>query len=227
MISFAGLGGMFGSWFGASDLEDRYTDAINELKKFQKTSEQSLKGFRQKGGKAFDQMFAELSNPTLAPDVKQLRQSLVSTISGGLSPYAQLLFEDLNRDLEGRSIATGNLRSGAIGTQRAELGRRIAADEFGRALQVMDSLQKRDLAAAGMFGNVALGYAGAENQALTSVGNAISGVASAIIGKGTAQYAKDVALGTASGMATDTFMELAGNFYTGGASGVMKGFGGK
>lgn len=226
MTSFTGLGSMFGSWFGASDLEDRYTDAINELKKFQATAEKSLAGFRKKGTQAYDQMFKELSDPTLAPDVKQLRASLISTISGGLSPYAKLQFDDLNRELEARASATGNLRSGAVGIQRAELGRRIAADEFGRALQVMDSLQKRDLAASSLFGQVALGYAGAENQALNSVGNAISGVAGALIGQGTAQYAKSTALGTAAGMATDKFMEMVGSFYTGGLSNLMSGFGG-
>lgn len=226
MASFTGLGSMFGSWFGASDLEDRYTDAINELKKFQATANQSLAGFRKKGQRAFDQAFKELSDPTLAPDVKQLRSMLISTISGGLSPYAQLQFEDLNRELEARASATGNLRSGAIGIQRAELGRRVAADEFGRALQTLDVIQRRDLGAASLFGQMALGYAGAENQALTSVGNAISGVAGALVGQGTAQYAKSVALGTAAGMATDKFMEIVGSMYTGGASSLAQGFGG-
>lgn len=226
MASFTGLGAMFGSWFGASDLEDRYTDAINELKQFTKTANLSLKGFREKGQQSFDQAFKELSDPTLAPDVKQLRASLISTISGGLSPYAQLQFEDLNRELEARATATGNLRSGAIGTQRAELGRRIASDEFGRALQTLNTIQTRDVAAANMFGNMALGYAGAENQALTTVGNSISQTAGALIGQGGAQYAKSVALGSAAGQAADLMAEYAAKFYTGGLSGIAQGFGG-
>lgn len=224
MASFTGLGAMFGSWFGASDLEDRYTDAINELKKFTKTANQSLSGFRKKGQQAFDQAFKELSDPTLAPDVKQLRESLISTISGGLSPYAQLQFADLNRELEARATATGNLRSGAIGIQRAELGRRVAADEFGRALQTLDTIQRRDVAAASMFGNMAIGYAGAENQALASVGNSISQTAGALIGQGGAQYAKSVALGSAAGQSADLLAEYAAKFYTGGVSGLMQGF---
>jgi hypothetical protein len=223
-MSFLGLGGMFGSYFGASDLEDRYTDAINELKQFQATANTSLEGFRQKGKRSFDQAFKELSDPTLSPDVKQLRQMLMSTISGGLSPYAQLQFSDLNRELEARSSATGNLRSGAIGIQRAELGRRIAADEFGRALTVLDSISKQNLGQAQMFGQMALGYAGAENQALSTAGETAAGIAGATIGKGMAQYAKDVALGSAAGMSFDTGMQFAATGYTSGLSGIVQGF---
>lgn len=225
MASFTGLGAMFGSWFGASDLEDRYTDAINQLKQFQATANSSVVGFKQKGTQAFNQAFTELSNPTMAPDVKQLRQSLISTISGGLSPYAQLQYSDLNKLLENSAVSTGNLRSGAIGIQRAQLGQRIAADEFSRALQTLDTIQKQDLGQAQLFGNMAVGYAGAENQALSTMGQAVSGVANAMVGQGGAQYAKDVALGSASGASADMFMQMVGNMYTGGGmSGLMKGF---
>lgn len=221
MGMFSQLGGMFGAYMGASDLEDRYTDAINELKKFQRTAETSINRFRTMGDKSFNQAFKQLSDPTMAPDVKQLRQMLISTINGGLSPYAQLQFEDLNRQLEARASATGNLRSGAIGIQRAELGRRIASDEFGRALQVLDSISKQDLGQAQLFGQMALGYAGQENQALNSVGNAISGVAGALVGKGMAQYAKDAALGQAAGASTDAAVSIFGGAFTGGAAGAL------
>ena len=221
MGNFTGLGGMFGSFFGASDLEDRYTDAINQLKKFQYQAKTSLGGFREKGQRAFDQAFTELSDPTMAADVKQLRSMLISTINGGLSPYAQLQYADLNRLLENSASATGNLRSGAIGIQRAELGRRIAADEFGRALGVLNSLRQQDLGQAQMFGQMALGYAGAENQALNAYGNATSGIAGALVGQGMAQFAKDQALGTAAGMSFETAMQTIGAGYGGGMGGIM------
>jgi hypothetical protein len=132
-------------------LEDRFNEAIVELKKFQKTATTSMQGFRAKGQTAFDRGMAELTSPTMAPDVAALRTMLVTQISSGLSPFAQLQMEDANRFLENRAISTGNLRSGAIGLQRAELGRRVVADEFGRALQTLDLLQRRDLTAAGIF----------------------------------------------------------------------------
>jgi hypothetical protein len=215
-MSFGGIGAAFGSFFGGSDLEDRFNEAIQELQKFQQTATTSLEGFRKKGQTAFDRGMAELTSPTMAPDVAALRAMLVTQVSAGLSPFAQLQMEDANRFLENRAITTGNLRSGAIGLQRAELGRRVVADEFGRALQTLGSIQNRDIASAGMFLQTGLGYAGAENTALSSVGTAVSNVAGAIIGKGAVQQQRAAALGYGIGGAFDLGAQGLTSYYTGG-----------
>jgi hypothetical protein len=225
MASFTGIGSAFGSFFGASDLEDRFNEAIAELQKFQQTANVSLKGFREKGQTAFDRGISELTSPTMAPDVAALRKMLVTQIGTGLSPFAQLQMEEANRFLEGRAISTGNLRSGAVGLQRAELGRRVVADEFGRAMQTLESLQKRDLAASGLFLNTALGFGQAENLALHTVGSAVSNVAGAIIGKGAVQQQQAAALGGAIGGLTDLGVQSGATYYTGGVDSLMKSLG--
>lgn len=225
---FGGIGAAFGSYFGGADLEDRFDEAIAELKKFQESANVSLQGFRQKGQTSFDRGISELTNPTMAPDVAALRKMLVTQIGTGLSPFAQLQMEDANRFLENRAISTGNLRSGAIGLQRAELGRRVVADEFGRAMQTLDSLQKRDLTASSMFLQTSLGFGQNENVALQSVGNAVSNVAGALIGKGVVQQQRAVALGQAIGGSVDAGVKIAAQTYTGGGNvdALMKSLGG-
>ena len=225
MGAFSGTGAMFGGFFGASDLEDQFNGAIEELKKFQATANQSLKGFRDKGNTAFDRGMSELTSPTMAPDVAALRSMLVTQISSGLSPFAKLQMEDANRFLENRAITTGNLRSGAIGLQRAELGRRVVADEFGRALQTVDAFQKRDLSAANMFLNTSLGFGQNENYALNTVGNAVSSVAGAMIGKGAVQQQASAMLGGAIGGLVDQGIAAGSTYFTGGVDGLMKSYG--
>lgn len=225
MASFTGIGTAFGSFFGGSDLEDRFNEAIAELQKFQESANVSLKGFREKGQTAFDRGISELTAPTMAPDVAALRKMLVTQIGTGLSPFAQLQMEDANRFLENRAISTGNLRSGALNLQRAELGRRVIADEFGRALQTMDSLQKRDITASGMFLNTALGFGQNENYALQTVGNAVSNVAGAIVGKGAVQQQRAAALGGAIGGLGDMGVQAGATYYTGGVDALMKSLG--
>lgn len=226
MATYTGIGAAFGSFFGGSDLEEGFNRAIDELKKFQDVANKSLGGFRAKGQTAFDRGLSELSAPTLAPDVAALRQMLVTQVSSGLSPFAQLQFEDLNRELENRSSATGNLRSGAVGLQRAELGRRIVADEFGRGLQVLDTLQRRDVAASQMLLNTSLGFGEMENVALRTSGMATEHIAGAMIGRGAVQQQRAVALGEAIGGLADKGEEYAKMYFTGGASSIMGGGGG-
>jgi uncharacterized protein YejL (UPF0352 family) len=214
---FSGIGAAIGGFIGAGDLEDRFNEAIAELQKFKATTDVSLKGFREKGQTAFDRGISELTSPTMAPDVAALRQMLVTQISSGLSPFAQLQMEDANRFLENRAISTGNLRSGAIGLQRAELGRRVVADEFGRALQTMESLGKRDLTASGMFLNTSLGFGQNENAALQTMGNAVSSLTGAIVGKGAAQQQASAMLGAGIG----GMFDVGTAAFTGGKSSVL------
>jgi hypothetical protein len=221
MATFTGIGAAFGSFFGGGDLEDRMKEAIEELKKFQEKADVSLAGFRKKGTTAFDHGMSELENPTMAPDVAALRKMLVTQIGTGLSPFAQLQLEDTNRALENRAISTGNLRSGAIGLQRAELGRRVVADEFGRALQTLDAIQTRDLNASNMFLNTALGFGSHENNALATLGGATTNTAQAIIGLGAVQQQRAAALGAAVGGLFDKGEEYAKMYFTGGASSLM------
>ncbi|HEV8328449.1 MAG TPA: hypothetical protein VGQ08_13290 [Nitrospiraceae bacterium] len=203
MATYTGIGAAFGSWFGSGDLEDRYNQAIEELKKFNETATTSMKGFRTKGQTAFDRGIAELTSPTMAPDIAAMRKMLMTNISSGLSPYAQLALEDANRQLEQRAISTGNLRSGAVGLQRAELGRRVVADEFGRALQTVDTFQKRDLAASQMFLNTSVEYGKAENWALTTMGQTTNSIAGALVGIGSVEQQAAVAAGMAFGGLAD------------------------
>ena len=223
MATYTGIGAAFGSYFGGSDLEDRYNEAIEELRQFKAVADVSLQGFRTKGQTTFDRGISELTSPTMAPDVAALRSMLVTQIGSGLSPFAQIQMEDANRFLENRAISTGNLRSGAIGLQRAELGRRVVADEFGRALQTLDSLQKRDLAASGMFLNTSLNFGQQENQALSTYGSAVTNIAGATIGLGAVQQQRAAALGTAIGGVFDKGEEYAKMYFTGGASSLMGG----
>lgn len=224
MGMFSGIGAAFGGFFGSGDLEDRFDEAIAELRKFQETANVSLAGFRGKGTTAFDRGMSELTSPTMAPDVAALRQMLVTQISSGLSPFAQLQMQEANKFLENRAITTGNLRSGAVGLQRAELGRRVVADEFGRALQTMESIQKRDLTASNMFLNTALGFGQLENQALSTVGGAVGSVASGLVGKGAVQQQKAAMLGSAIGGLTDFGLSAVSAGYTGGVDALMKSF---
>lgn len=223
--SFSGIGSAFGGFFGASDLEDQFDKAIAELQKFRETADVSLQGFRTKGQTAFDRGMSELTSPTMAPDVAALRQMLVTNISSGLSPFAQLQMQDANRFLENRAITTGNLRSGAVGLQRAELGRRVVADEFGRALQTLDSMQRRDLTASSMFLNTALGFGEQENKSLFTLGEATSAVAGAVIGKGVVQQQASAMLGAGIGGIADMGTSAAGKYFTGGTSDLMKSWG--
>ena len=216
-MSFTGIGAAFGSFFGGADLEDRFNEAIAELRKFQESANVSLEGFRKKGGTAFDRGISELTSPTMAPDVAALRAMLVTQIGSGLSPFAQLQMQEANKFLENRAISTGNLRSGAIGLQRAELGRRVVADEFGRALETLSTLQNRDINASTMFLNTALGFGQNENAALSTVGNAVSNVAGAIVGKGAVQQQRAAALGAGIGGVGDMAAQAATSYYTGGA----------
>ena len=224
-MSFSNIGGLIGSFIGSNDLEDQFDAAIAELQKFRQSSEEARGRFQAKGDTAFNRGLKELTSPTLAPDVAALRAMLVTNITSGLSPFAQLQFEDLNRLLEERQVATGNLRSGSIGTQRAELGRRIAADEFGRALETLETLQTRDLTASQMFLNTALGYGNLENQSLATQGATVGSIAKAMVGKGVVQQQAAVAIGAAAGGLFEQASEMVAAYYTGGASGLASSFG--
>lgn len=219
-MSLTGIGAAFGSFFGMSDLEDRFNQALAELQSFKAQADVSLGGFRTKGQTAFDRGMSELTTPTMAPDVAALRAMLVTQIGSGLSPFAQVAMEDANRFLENRAITTGNLRSGAIGLQRAELGRRVVADEFGRALQTLEAIQKRDITASSMFLNTGIGYGQLENQALASYGNAVSGIAGAYVGQGAAQQQSYANLGAGLGGATETIAQT-GATLTGGVQALI------
>lgn len=216
MATFTGIGAAFGSFFGASDLEERFNQAIGVLKDFQATAERSLEGFREKGQLSFDQALRQLTNPEMAPDVRALRQFLMTEIGTGLSPFAKLQFEDLNRELENRAITTGNLRSGAIGIQRAELGRRIAADEFTRALSVLDTAQRYDMTTSKTFLDASTDFAQMENVALGTVGATVANVAGALTGLGAVEQQAAVALGSAFGGLADKGEEYAKMYFTGG-----------
>jgi hypothetical protein len=157
----------------------------------------------------------------MAPDLKAMRAMLMTNIQSGLSPLAQLYMEDANRMIEGRAISSGNLRSGAIGLQRAELGRRVVADEFGRALTTLTNLRAGDIQSTNMYLSGALGFAQNENVTLNTLGNAVQSLAGAQIGKGMVEYNKDVALGSAIGGLFDKGEEYAMMYFTGGASKMM------
>jgi len=224
MGTLTGLGSMFGGFFGASDLEDRFDEAIAQLKEFQRTAGKSMKGFQEKQGQAFTKGMNELANPTMAGDVADLRKMLVTTMQSGLSPFAKLYMEDANKFLEGRAITTGNLRSGSIERQRAELGRRVVADEFGRALGAFDALRKGDQTSANMFLDTALGFGQLEVGALREVGNATSGVAGALVGKGMVQQQKSQMLGAGIGGLLDFGIGAASTAFTGGANSLLSSF---
>jgi len=210
MATYTGIGAAFGSWFGSDDLEDRFNQAMAELQKFKETAEVSLQGFRTKGQTAFDRGISELTSPTMAPDVAALRKMLVTQISSGLSPFAQLQMEDANRFLENRAISTGNLRSGGIGLQRAELGRRVVADEFSRASTILDQLSRRDLAASTIFLQTSLGFGQQENAALQTVGQVTTNKAGAYIGLGSVEQQAAVAAGMFFGGLADKAEEYWG-----------------
>ncbi len=218
MATYTGIGAAFGSFFGSSDLEDAYAQAIRELEKFRTTADESLQGFRTKGQGLYDKAISNLANPEMAPDLKALRSMLMTNISSGLSPLAKLYMEDANRYLEGRAISTGNLRSGAVGIQRGELGRRVVADEFGRALTTLNTLRQGDIASTQMYLGGALGYAQNENVALNTLGNAVQNLSGAQIGKGVVDYNKAVALGTAVGGLFDKGEEYAMTYFSGGTN---------
>lgn len=230
MATFSGIGSAFGSFFGASDLEERFNQAIEVLKQFQQTAETSLQGFREKGQLSFDQALRQLTNPEMAPDVRALRTFLTTEIASGLSPFAKLQFEDLNKQLESRAITTGNLRSGAIGIQRAELGRRIAADEFTRALNVLDTAQKFDAGTAATFLQGAVNFAGAENMALGTVGRTVENVAGALTGLGAVEQQASTALGAGIGGLADygvsSIKSFGGGSFTGGLNKLIPILGG-
>ena len=213
MASFTGIGSAFGSFFGSSDLEDAYKQAIEEYRLFKAQADKTLEGFRTKGQTTYEKFLTSLTAPEMAPDIAQLRSMLTSTIAGGLSPLAQLYMEDANRYLENRAISTGNLRSGAVALQRGELGRRVVADEFTRALNTLQTLRQGDVAGATLYGQAALGYGQAENIALGTVGTAVAGLTGAQVGRGLAQYAGDVALGQGIGGVFDMGATAAGAQY--------------
>lgn len=208
-MSFTGIGSSIGAFFGMSDLEDRFNQALVELQSFKTQADTSLSGFRAKGQAAFDKGMGELSAPTLAPDLAQLREAFMTQTATGLSPYAQLMMQDANRYLENRAISTGNLRSGAVGLQRAELGRRVVADEFVRSLQTFDTMRKGDLTAADMFLRTALGYGVNENYALASYGHAVGDIAGAYVGLGSAQQQSYASLGAGIGGGIDMALSAA------------------
>jgi hypothetical protein len=97
----------------------------------------------------------------------------------------------------------------------------VVADEFGRALQTLDSFQRRDLAASSMFLNTALGFGGEENKALGILGAATTDTAEGIIGLGAVQQQRTAALGAAIGGLADKGEEYAKMYFTGGASSIM------
>jgi hypothetical protein len=200
--------------------------AIAGLQKFREISDVSLKGCRTKGQTAFDRGMSELTNPTMAPDVAALRKMMVTQISTGLSPFAQLQMADANRFLENRAISTGNLRSGAIGLQRAELGRRVVADEFGRAMTALESLQRRDMAASSMYLQTALGFGENENKALNTLGTATVNVAEGMVGLGLVQQQRSAALGAGIGGSFDMDMSGLSSFTGGSGNSLMSSLGG-
>ncbi len=228
MATYTGIGAAFGSFFGSNDLDDAYGKALMELAKFREQATQSVEGFRSKGQSLYDKAISSLTDPTstMSPDLQAMRSMLITNMSSGLSPLAKTYMEDANRFLEGRAISTGNLRSGAIGLQRAQLGQRVVNDEFTRALGVLDTLRKGDQMTTDSLLRGSLGYAQNENVALNSLGNAANSIAGAEVGRGMVDYNKSVALGTAIGGLTDKAEEYLKMYFTGGASSLMGGGGG-
>ena len=63
--------------------------------------------------------------------------------------------------------------------------------------------------------NTGFGYADSENKALGTVGNAVSNVASGIIGIGSVQQQRAAALGAGIGGVLDLGVQGAASYYTG------------
>lgn len=225
MMSFSGLGGLFGSYIGGIEMKNRFKEAIGELRRVQQRAQETQDNFKAKGNEAYANSIKQLTNPMMSADVRQIREFLTTNVTSGLSPFAKLQFDDLNRELEGRAAATGNLRSGAVGIQRAELGRRIASDEFSRALDTIKTFQAYDVGTSGMFMQQGLGYAQAENQALGIASNNASNVAQGLMGLGAVARAQGQTLGTAVG-ALSEYAVAAMTAGAGGAGGLAAGGGG-
>lgn len=83
---------------------------------------------------------------SFAEDVQAVRAGLARQTGDELSPFAQLAFEDADRLLTERAVATGNLRSSNIQRGRAELLRRVIADELGRDFAFANLFGSQDLA---------------------------------------------------------------------------------
>jgi hypothetical protein len=218
MATYTGIGAAFGSFFGSNDLQDAYEQAIREYERYRQTADESLQGFRTKGNQTYKRFETALTSPEMSPDLQAMRQMFVRQMQSGLSPYAQTLLGDANRLLENRAISTGNLRSGAVTLQRAQLGERVVNDEFARATAVFDMLRKGDLAGGAILGNIALGYAREENDTLRTLGTAVAGLAGANIGKGVAEYNQAVALGSAVGGLFDKGEEYMKDYFSAGTA---------
>ena len=238
---FSGLGSAIGGLFGGSG---GFDEVIGFLRgEILPEVQTSLTGFREAGvearqagietreiaGGLRERGLAAFEAPPQAPDIAAARQRLLGITEGGISPFAQLQFEDLNKLLTEAAVSTGNLRSGAVQIGRAELGRRIAADEFGRALTAFDAIRRGDIGTAQSIlnlslglSNVSLGLSSLEPQfgqlevgaldALLGTGRQISG---ALLGRGALDIARAQALGGAIGAGVD--IGLAG--VTGGLTG--------
>ena len=149
-----GFGAMLGAILGSSGFSEETEAAMRELaQEATKTSKRAR------------EVEAELTpigtefltgDPLerFTPETRRLREGLIAETFGGLSTLAELQFEDLDRLLTERAVATGNLRSSNIQFGRAELGRRIAADELQRAIGLVDLFGRQDIAARTLGVNV-------------------------------------------------------------------------
>lgn len=228
---FSGIGSIIGGIFGATQQRRAYNSAINDLRQFQQ--EQALPQAWRMQGRS-DQLTALgrdilTSGDTpfrLSAEAQAMRRNLMST-TGGLSPAAQIAFEDMNRLLKEDAVSTGNLRSGAFAFGQAELGRRVVADELLRQTQLLDLFGRQDLSLNQLGLDAGLGllqagghFGSLSNQALGLAGNITTNIADATIQRGTVNAAQLYGAGAAIGGVVDLGLLAYGGYSGGGLGGL-------
>ncbi|GKS58170.1 hypothetical protein YTPLAS18_16970 [Nitrospira sp.] len=123
---FSGIGGLIGGVFGATQQKRAFNSAIENLRNFQQNTLLPEAGkYSAFSGDMVARGLNTIGGGTLSynysPEVQGMRDRLIASTQGGLSPAAQIALEDANKFLKEDAVSTGNLRSGAFGYAQAEL----------------------------------------------------------------------------------------------------------